>query len=420
MVGLIALLTFILAPWSPILALEEGFNRAHIAKCEIDTLRLGSDISDVYNGPIDGQDWSERVNQNFIIKHLGFAPWTRDGVAGSGGKTLTKDKAGKIMAKGGWTGRNISDSPYAVLDHQWIYMYGDSTTRQIWASYAAPFQANNFERNAKEWTRQYCNGQDHRKHHVKNGNFPEEGWHGPCGVNEVTCYVSGYGDEGLLTYDWKHFVYEDYDEWLFSDHEKAPWTTKKKERRPDVLTIQTGMHTCWHADPAGLYSEQLKEQNKTMIKQNLDNFEVLMKNVRAAVNRRFEWDKEHGRGEPATRVIVVTSGATYAEKGAHIENCILRMNRAAARAAHKYGFAVLERGEIERRFMYKSLETENPLLGPDMHLAQPVQNIVSTCLLNLLTCLSTNRTSLGVKDYLDHNANGNVGAIGPLHTPPNP
>ena len=38
--------------------------------------------------------------------------------------------------------------------------------------------------------------------------FPEEGWRGPCGLNEVTCHVSGYGSEGLLTFDWKHFPYE--------------------------------------------------------------------------------------------------------------------------------------------------------------------------------------------------------------------
>ena len=51
-------------------------------------------------------------------------------------------------------------------------------------------------------------------HHVKNGNFQKRvAW--ALWVNEVTCYVSGYQDEGLLTYDWKHFTYEDYDEWLF-------------------------------------------------------------------------------------------------------------------------------------------------------------------------------------------------------------
>ena len=26
---------------------------------------------------------------------------------------------------------------------------------------------------------------------------------GPCGINEVTCHVSGYDEGGLLTYDWK-------------------------------------------------------------------------------------------------------------------------------------------------------------------------------------------------------------------------
>ena len=157
-----------------------------------------------------------------------------------------------------------------------------------------------------------------------------------------------------------------------------------------------------------------------MIKKNLDDFEILMRNVRDAINRRHQHDKEKGKPKPVTRVVVVTSGATYTDKegSERMEHCILRMNRAAARTAHKYGFAVLERGEIERRFMYKSLGTANPLLAPEMHLAQPVQNIIATCLLNMLTCLSTNATKMGVKPFLDHNANGNVGAIGPLHTPP--
>ena len=83
---------------------------------------------------------------------------------------------------------------------------------------------NKFERNAKEWTRHYVkqqpihavaaaadlflplwqcapqtNGERRKKKHVKGGDYPEEGWMGPCGVNEVTCHVSGYDDNGLLT-----------------------------------------------------------------------------------------------------------------------------------------------------------------------------------------------------------------------------
>ena len=54
-------------------------------------------------------------------------------------------------------------------------------------------------------------------HHVKGGHFDDEGWRGPCGVNEVTCHVSGFGDKGILSFDWKHFPYEDYDSWFWSD-----------------------------------------------------------------------------------------------------------------------------------------------------------------------------------------------------------
>jgi len=120
-------------------------------------------MADVFNAPVGDQDWNERVHQDYITERLGFAPFMAHGVHNAGGQTLTKSNAAELHAKGGWGGRNISDSPYHILNHKWIYMFGDSTTRQIWASFAAPFQGNNFERNAKEWTRQYCNRQDARK-----------------------------------------------------------------------------------------------------------------------------------------------------------------------------------------------------------------------------------------------------------------
>lgn len=33
-------------------------------------------------------------------------------------------------------------------------MMGDSTMRQVWATIISPLQSNEFERNAKEWTRE--------------------------------------------------------------------------------------------------------------------------------------------------------------------------------------------------------------------------------------------------------------------------
>lgn len=112
-------------------------------------------MADIINSPLGSEGWSERVNQDFVVKHLGFAPFMSKGVHGTKGLTYQKNDAKTVQESGNWTGKSIENSPYQTLNHKWIYMFGDSTSRQVWASFAAPFQANNFERNSKEWTRQY-------------------------------------------------------------------------------------------------------------------------------------------------------------------------------------------------------------------------------------------------------------------------
>ena len=68
----------------------------------------------------------------------------------------------------------------------------------------------------------------HRKEHPSGGSFPEEGrqcthlaivqikiikyqlfdifleigWGGKCGNNELTCHLSGFGPEGVISFDW--------------------------------------------------------------------------------------------------------------------------------------------------------------------------------------------------------------------------
>ena len=88
--------------------------------------------------------------------------------------------ARELQRRTGWLGRALVDSPYNPLRGKWIYFFGESTLRQIWVSYAAPFQDNKFERNAKEWTRHYCASQTvgdrRKKKHVKGADYPEEGW----------------------------------------------------------------------------------------------------------------------------------------------------------------------------------------------------------------------------------------------------
>ena len=84
-------------------------------------------------------------------------------------------------------------------------MMGDSTQRQIWATFLSPFQSNEFERNAKMWTRENCARQyPHRKKHPSGGHFPEEGEHFSMEKIRVLLYIYTIGKVRVL-FDFKSF-----------------------------------------------------------------------------------------------------------------------------------------------------------------------------------------------------------------------
>ena len=349
-----------------------------ISTCQLSTMRLGSEIADVFNSLHPHRyDTSDRVYQDIMIKHLGFAPWIHEGINGTK-KSITGTSTKELQERGGWRSHEGLDgqkhSNYDILTNKWIYMVGDSTTRQIWASYAASFQqkeedgGNHFERNAKEWTRQNCQPQSHRKKHPPNGVYDEEGWRGACGVNEVTCHVSGYGEAGRLTFDWKHFPYEDY-----------AWN---QTHRPDLFTVQTGLHSCWHSYPEGPMSHHLKDVNQGILDKHKSDITKLMGAIRRAI------DSNTIANSNPTTVIVLTSGVTgYGPNFGRVDACIQSMNRATSEAAMRYGFAVLDRGEIERRLMYQSSYSDNPYFKTDVHLIAPVQQLVASLLLHFYQCV---------------------------------
>ena len=66
----------------------------------------------------------------------------------------------------------------------------------------------------KQQAREECVEQ-RRDHYVP---FPDDT--APCYLNEKTCHeyhaFSGMGNNINLTYDWKHYIYEDYDRWLYN------------------------------------------------------------------------------------------------------------------------------------------------------------------------------------------------------------
>ena len=173
------------------------------------------------------------------------------------------------------------------------------------------------------------------------------------------------------------FTSQDYDDHVFGDH--GVWQTDIKEKRPDVFTVEFGLHTCVHA----LLPKKGFAGDQGIISRHYDHIPKLMRSIRTAIERP-------GVNRTAM-VIIVTSGASGLDKGAQVDRCIAKFNRKAAEEAHKQGFAVLERGEIERRLLHKSFGSETPFLVTDTHLEQPAQAVVSTCLLRLMTCLEAEK-----------------------------
>ena len=149
-------------------------------KCELEAISVGTALSDRYNSMDEGTDWDIRVNNDYLIKNLGFAKWTENGVNNrrAHGQTTHFNNTTSLSNEGGWSMKQIGTihSSYWALEDQWLYMMGDSTQRQIWATIASPFQDVDFEKNAKTWSRQNCRKQQpHRKHHPVGGRFPLEG-----------------------------------------------------------------------------------------------------------------------------------------------------------------------------------------------------------------------------------------------------
>jgi hypothetical protein len=151
-----------------------------------------------------------------------------------------------------------------------------------------------------------------------------------------------------------------------------------------------------------------------MIDTHIADIPRLMAAVRMAIERPTSANR-------TSMVVVLTSGATGMANSSSIDECILKMNRAVADAAHKQGFAVLERGEIERRLMYKSIQAQRPYLTVEMHLPQPVQNVIATCLLKVLTCLDDvgyDLYSPEIAKYRAEDPSRRAPEARPFHNPP--
>eukprot|EP01035_Chromulina_nebulosa_P024247 gene24247-31520_t len=338
-----------------------------LTDCEYEGLNIGSELADSFNSMDEATEFDVRVHSDYFVEHTGFAGFLQSGTWKNTGLTAEKHSAVAAQKKGGWNGcKNLASSSYWALENKWVYLMGDSTMRQVWVAFQNPLQNREFEKNAKEWAREkviaelsfivttlICWGAPHK-----------------CALNEVTCHNPGFGRDGKITWDWKHFPYEDYDEWVFG--ESGVWGTNVSQPRPDVLVLQMPLHTCVH----GLDPHREGHHNASMIQRHEEDTAVLMRAVKAAVDR-----------PPKTTMVIVMTGGRNFIKGndPRVNRCQWRLNRIAAHHAHLNGFPVFEREEIEHRLLFKSeFSPYNKPVTPHIHLDIPGPQIVSTALLAMV------------------------------------
>lgn len=98
-------------------------------------------------------------------------------------------------------------------------------------------------------------------------------------------------------------------------------------------------------------------------------------------------------GNPQKTTVIVSISGRHMKDDGRQDKCSWHINRVVTHQAHKHGFVVLEREEIEHRLLYRS--EHNPdikAVNPDVHLDIPGPQIVGTALLKLLECITKNES----------------------------
>lgn len=113
-------------------------------------------------------------------------------------------------------------------------------------------------------------------------------------------------------------------------------------RFPDILVIHVGLHTCVHALTNG--------HNKSMIALHEAQLRIMMESINTAIHRPFTTpDGNPIDPKQSMTMVVIQLPGRPAYDNPKTLHCSRRFNRLAAKEAHRIGFVVLEREEIERR-----------------------------------------------------------------------
>ena len=102
--------------------------------CEFEAVRYGSRLADVFNSVGNNSDFEKAYYQSYLIEHTGFGDNMAGGIYEKG-ESSEGVSSSKLREKGGWEGYGpLEKSSYWALENKWIYIHGESTSKQLFGA----------------------------------------------------------------------------------------------------------------------------------------------------------------------------------------------------------------------------------------------------------------------------------------------
>ncbi|CAK0784612.1 hypothetical protein CVIRNUC_007816 [Coccomyxa viridis] len=225
------------------------------------------------------------------------------------------------------------------FSNQWVYFLGDVTVRQMYGEFAATMHRSQLGQDVGEplhHSQHSCSSQPERRL----GYQPPPDDATPCNLNEKTCTKhfarTSMGSNVTVTYDWKHFMYEDHDRALFDS-----WQQKGG---PHYVVVSPGGHDCYH---------------------NPEDYEYhSVEAVRLA---------KHLHMLPAIVIWVDQNPMSFAVHGKPALHCLLHVNSVAHAQAKELGFFMFSRQTMIMSAEQVDESGHYPMHQPDSVVGQEVQ-----------------------------------------------
>lgn len=168
-------------------------------------------------------------------------------------------------------------------------------------------------------------------------------------------------------------------EWLHNHTALNISRARERHRRPDYLLVQMGYSACFLAYNGTKANVDIIYKSENKIDEMMQTLQQLVKITDTSND-----------GIMNNMTVIISLPGRSLIGDSRSEQCTWHMNRVIAYSAHKHGFGVLEREEIEYRLLFKSEHSPHPMLKvkPTLEIFAP--QLIAASTLAMLACIQAN------------------------------